>query len=451
MTTTETTSDLQADPIDELTAWLKENWDPDLTVAEWWERLGTSGWAAPMLPLDRYGRGLTRRDALRASRTIATFGALGPPGGLGLGLAAPTIAIHGTPEQVERYVRDIVTGQKAWCQLFSEPGAGSDLAGLSTRATRDGDVWIINGQKVWTSGGHRADLGMLLARTNPEAPKHQGITWFAFDMLQPAVEVRPLRQMTGAANFNEVFFTDAVVSDDARIGDLNNGWTVANTTLHYERSGMGAGGGGGGEGGRGGGFGAAPGTKSGHLSRRAGDFVERRSRRAAAPAAAPEQTATSSSPVDSFIKLARSYGKDKDPVVRQGLARLHTLRELARMNTERHRATLARGSDIPGIANFSKLMMADAVRLSRDLGLQIIGTRGTLHAYDEEGRMRLAEQAGGAEALGVTGQALGAQALPIFGGTDQIQRNIIGERALGLPKEPGDLSGVPFNQLPKNG
>ena len=195
---------------------------------------------------------------------------------------------------------------------------------------------------------------------------------------------------------------------------------------------------------------AAAGTLSGHLSRRVGDFVERRSRRAV-ESPPPEQAATGSSPVDSFIQLARSYGKDQDPVVRQGLARLHTLRELARMNTERHRATLARGSDIPGIANFSKLMMADIVRLTRDLGLQIIGTRGTLHAYDEEGRKRLAEQPGGQEALGVTGQALGAQGLPIFGGTDQIQRNIISERALGLPKEPGDLSQVPFNQLPKNG
>jgi alkylation response protein AidB-like acyl-CoA dehydrogenase len=451
MATTETTPELRSDdPIGELLGWLEENWDPDLTVAEWWERLGTAGWSAPMLPADRYGKGLTRRDAMRASQTIATFGALGAPGGLGLGLAAPTIATHGTDEQVERFVRDIVTGQKAWCQLFSEPGAGSDLAGLSTRATRDGDVWVINGQKVWTSGGHRADLGMLLARTNPDAPKHQGITWFAFNMLQPGVEVRPLRQMTGGANFNEVFFTDAVVSDADRIGDLNNGWTVANTTLHHERSGMGAGGGGGGGGGAMG-FGAAPGTLSGHLSRRAGDFVERRARRAATPSPRPERQARSSSPAEGFIKLAKTYGKEQDPVIRQGLAKLHTLRELARMNTERHRATVARGKDIAGIANFSKLMMADIVRLSRDLGLQIIGTRGTLHAYDEAGRKLLAEQEGGEEALGITGQALQAQALPIFGGTDQIQRNIVGERALGLPKEPGDLSSVPFNQLPRNG
>jgi alkylation response protein AidB-like acyl-CoA dehydrogenase len=442
MTILEQQPSQDADPIPELLGWLEENWDPELTVAEWWERLGLAGWSAPMLPPDRYGRGLSRRDALRVTRTIATFGALGPPGGLGLGLAAPTIATHGTPEQVERYVRDIVTGQKAWCQLFSEPGAGSDLAGLSTKAVRDGDVWLVNGQKVWTSGGHLADLGMLLARTNPEAPKHQGITWFALDMHQPGVEVRPLRQMTGGANFNEVFFTDAVVRDDARIGDLNNGWSVANTTLHYERSGMGAGA----DGPPGPGFSAMPGTVAGHLDRRVGDFV----RRSRPPAARSAVSARRASPVVAQIELARAFGKDTDPVIRQGLARLHSLRELSRMNTERHRAALASGSDIRGIANFSKLLMADIVRLTRDLGMRIVGTRGTLHAYPEQDRSLISGQAGGEAAMAVTSQALSAQALPIFGGTDQIQRNIIGERVLGLPKEPGDLSGIPFSELPKN-
>src|SRR5260221_9503898 len=165
------------DPIDELRDWLAANWDPDLTVAEWWERLGLAGWSQPLLPEGRYGRGVSRGDTIRAARTIAEFGALGGPLGLG-SLAAPTIATHGTGEQVERYVRDIVTGQRAWCQLFSEPGAGSDLAGLTTRAVRDGEEWVINGQKVWTSGGQIADFGMLLARTNPTAPKHQGISWF---------------------------------------------------------------------------------------------------------------------------------------------------------------------------------------------------------------------------------------------------------------------------------
>ncbi len=226
---------------DELRDWLEGSWDPDLTVGEWWERLGMSGWAAPLLPVDCYGRGLNRADAMCVARTIADFGALGAPMGMGIGLVAPTLLTHATREQLDRYLPDIVTGRRWWCQLFSEPGAGSDLAGLGTRAVRDGDVWVVNGQKVWTSGGHWADLGMLLARTEPAAPKHQGITWFALDMHQPGVEVRTLREMTGGAMFCEVFFTDAVVRDDARIGDVNNGWQVANTTLFHERAGMGAG------------------------------------------------------------------------------------------------------------------------------------------------------------------------------------------------------------------
>ena len=228
------------DLVAELRDWLAAHWDPDLTVGQWWDRLGTSGWAAPLLPVDCYGRGLNRSDALRVAQTIADFGALTAPVGMGIGLVSPTIATHGTREQIERYIPDAVSGRLGWCQLFSEPGAGSDLAGLSTRAVRDGDVWIVNGQKVWTSGGNVADLGMLLARTDPMVPKHQGISWFAFDMHQPGVEVRPLREMTGNTMFSEVFFTDAVVRDDARIGAVNNGWTVANTTLLHERSGMGA-------------------------------------------------------------------------------------------------------------------------------------------------------------------------------------------------------------------
>jgi alkylation response protein AidB-like acyl-CoA dehydrogenase len=203
------------DPVDEVNAWLEENWDPDLTVAEWWERLGTAGWSAPSLPENAYGKGLTRGDTVRVQQAIAAFGALGAPGGLGLLLAAPTIATHGTPEQIEEFVRPIVTGQKAWCQLFSEPGAGSDLAGITTRAIKDGEEWIITGQKVWTSGGQIADIGMLIARTDWDVPKHQGITYFGIDMHQDAVEIRPLKEMTGRAMFNEVFMTEARVPDSA--------------------------------------------------------------------------------------------------------------------------------------------------------------------------------------------------------------------------------------------
>jgi alkylation response protein AidB-like acyl-CoA dehydrogenase len=432
--------------VDELQSWLEENWDPDLTVGEWWERLGMSGWAAPLLPTDAYGRGLSRGEALAVQQTIAKFGALGAPIGLGLMLAAPTIATHGTREQIDRYVPDIVTGRRAWCQLFSEPGAGSDLAGLTTRAARDGDEWHVTGQKVWTSGGQVADVGMLLARTNSDVPKHQGITWFAIDMHQPGVEVRPLREMTGNAMFNEVFLTDAVVPDEARIGDTNNGWAVANTTLLWERAGMGAGG-------NAPARGMAmvyPGTVAGNLTRRAGDLV-------VAPRAAPSSRSTGSngdrrtaSAAKPFIDLARSVGRADEPAIRQDIARVHTLSEIARFNTERHKAVRAAGGDIPGIASFSKLNMANVVRLSRDLGMELLGARGMLHAYNDADREVLVAEAGGAAAIAITSQALGAQALPIYGGTDQIQRNIIGERTLGLPKEPGDLTTRPFSELPKN-
>src|SRR5207253_971549 len=262
----DTATRAQTDVLAELHNWLEENWDPDLTVGEWWERLGTSGWAVPTWPEEWFGKGLSREEGVRIQRAMSDFGALGAPAGLGLLLAGPTIYTHGSDEQKERYLRDIVTGQKAWCQLFSEPGAGSDLAGLTTRAVQDGEEYIVNGQKVWTSGGHWADLGMLLARTDADVPKHQGITYFALDMHQPGVEIRPLRELTGRAMFNEVFLTDVRVPNDAAIGGINNGWAVANTTLMFERSGLGAGGGGGS-------VSALPGTVGGDLARRAGDFL----------------------------------------------------------------------------------------------------------------------------------------------------------------------------------
>src|SRR3954454_12121548 len=273
MTMAEERETPRTDGTDELRAWLEQNWDPDLTVREWWERLAMAGWAAPMLPADCYGRGLSRGDALLVSSTIARFGALGAPMGMAIGLASPTITTHGTREQIERLIPPAVTGKVAYCQLFSEPGAGSDLAGLTTRAVRDVKVWHVDGQKVWTSGGQYADMGMLLARTNPEAPKHQGITWFAIDMRQPGVDIRPLKEMTGHAMFNEVFLSDAEVPDANRIGDVNNGWAAANTTLLHERSGMAARGGGGGGGDMFTARMARAGTIAGDLDKRAGEFV----------------------------------------------------------------------------------------------------------------------------------------------------------------------------------
>ncbi len=430
-------TDRHGDVVDELDTWLESNWDPDLSVGEWWELLGLAGWSAPSLPEHAYGRALSRNDAVRVAQAIAQFGALGAPGGLGLLLAAPTIATHGSQEQIDIYVRDIVTGQRGWCQLFSEPVAGSDLAGLQTRAIEDGDEWIVNGQKVWTSGGQIADLGMLIARTDSDVPKHQGITYFAIDMHQPGVETRPLRELTGRALFNEVFLSDARVRGDAMIGGRNKGWAVANTTLAFERAGLGSGGG------HAAGSTATPGTVVGDLGRRAGDFVSGKRGR-------PQGGAQFRGAGRMLIELARATGSLDDPLIRQDLMRLHTLAEIGRMSTLRLKAVKASGGDIAGIGNIGKLSMSDMMRLQRDLGLRLLGASGTLHAYDSASRESLDAATGQPMNAVVTEMALFAQAPPIYGGTDQIQKNIIGERVLGLPKEPNNDRTVPFVELPKN-
>ena len=436
-------ADTTAEPdaiLAELQTWLAQNWDPDLTVGEWWERLGLSGWAAPGLPTNAYGRGLSRNDSVRVQSAIAEYGALGAPGGLGLLLAAPTIATHGTQEQIDRYVRRIVTGVDAWCQLFSEPGAGSDLAGLTARAMRDGDEFIVNGQKVWTSLGHTADMGMLIARTDPDVPKHQGITWFAFDMHQPGVEVRGLKEMTGHAMFNEVFLTDARVALEAIIGDEGNGWAVTNTTLMNERAGLGSGGG------PGAASAVSPGSVADQLGARAGDFAPKQGGRKGGGGAIGMLGAMPKVLQD----LAASNGVIHDPTIRQDLARLYTMGELGRYNSLRVKAAKHAGRDIPGMPNISKLAMSDLMRLVRDLGLRIVGPAGMLHAYDGADKEAIEAATANPFLNMVTWVALWAQGPSIYGGTDQIQRNIIGERVLGLPKEPSNDKTLPFSELPKN-
>ncbi|MDP1821320.1 MAG: acyl-CoA dehydrogenase family protein [Acidimicrobiales bacterium] len=433
------------DAVAEVTAWLEENWDPELTVGEWWERLGLSGWAAPSLPTNAYGRGLNRNDSVAVQNAIADFGALGAPGGLGLLLAAPTIATHGTQEQIDLFVKDIVTGKKGWCQLFSEPGAGSDLAGLQSRAVKDGEEWVVTGQKVWTSAGQVADLGMLIARTDPDVPKHQGITYFAIDMHQKGIEIRPLVEMTGHAMFNEVFMEEAIVPDSALIGGLNNGWAVANTTLMNERAGLGSGGG------HAASSTATPGTVVNDLVKRAGDFVSSgkgKSKKGAGTAGGPGGLFAAGYKL--LVELAKGNGRIDDPTVRQDLMKLHTLNELGRFNSLRAKAAKAIGQDVPGLPNISKLSMSEIVRQQRDVGLRILGPYGTLHGYTNGAMAQLNEATGNPFTGMVTSMALFAQAPPIYGGTDQVQRNIIGERVLGLPKEANNDKTAAFKDLPKN-
>jgi alkylation response protein AidB-like acyl-CoA dehydrogenase len=407
---------------DELRSWLADAWDPGLTVGEWWERLADSGWAVPTWPAEWLGRDLPRELAPLVATELRDAGAIGPPAGLGMLLAGPTILVHGTDEQKRRYLRPIVTGQEGWCQLFSEPGAGSDLASLQTRAERDGDEWIINGQKVWTSGAQIADLGMLLVRSNPDAPKHQGISYVLFPMDQPGAEVRPLREMTGRALFSEVFFDDARAPDTAVLGGVDQGWAVANTTLLAERAGLGSGG-------SGAGGAAFPGRKGGMLEQPAGALAERAGRGGAV------QPSAFGRAFDVLRELAEKLGRRDDPMIRQRLVELYTLNELGRMTGLRVKAARASGRGPGPEANTAKLLMSRTARLVRDLGPAVLGPEGTIMGPETTG--------GGI----VQEMTLFAPAPSIYGGTDEIQKNIIGERILGLPKEPGPDKLTPFRDL----
>jgi alkylation response protein AidB-like acyl-CoA dehydrogenase len=400
----------------DVTAWLEEHWDPDLTVREWWALVGAAGWTAPHFPREWGGLGCSRRSVVAVRSAFHRFGAVMPPGGLGMLMAAPTICTHGTPEQVERLVPPVYDGSVAWCQLFSEPGSGSDLAGLTTRATRDGDHWIISGQKVWSSMAMEADYGMLLARTDFDVPKHAGISWFAFRLDQPGVTIRPLVEITGHALFNEVFFDDAVVDDTDLIGGVDNGWAVTQTTLMFERSGIGAGG-------IMSNFPPA-GPKGGFLDQRAGDAA-----RAEPPPASGKVLS-----VDELFELARTYGRDRDPLVRQKLARLVEYTRTGEWTAKRSVFELSQGRG-QGLANVGKLAQTRIAKLSTEVACDIAGAAATLWSPDgpRDGRY--------AEAL------VFSAASSIYGGTDQIQRNVIGERALGLPREPDANKGLSFREV----
>ncbi len=212
----------------EATEWFQQHWDPAMPLGDWWRLLADAGFAFPQWPERFGGRGLSGRDAKAVQEARRAVGAYGPPNGVATFLVAPTLLVMGTPEQQQRYLPGIVDGTTPWCQLFSEPTAGSDMASLGTRAVKDGDEWTVTGQKVWNSGAHYAKYGILIARTDPDAPKHRGVTYFLIDMTQPGVEVcTPLREMTGDAAFNEVFFDDARVHDSDRVGADGEGWRIA--------------------------------------------------------------------------------------------------------------------------------------------------------------------------------------------------------------------------------
>jgi alkylation response protein AidB-like acyl-CoA dehydrogenase len=403
--------------------WVDDNWDPDLTLGQWWQRLADSGYAHPSLPENAYGLGWSSAEAVRAMRVLAERQVVGPAPGLGYMLAAPTLADHGSKEQIDRYIPQILNGREAWCQLFSEPAAGSDLAGLQTKAELDGDEWAVTGQKVWTSQGHYADLGMLVARTDPELPKHQGMSYFAIPMHQEGVDVRPLKEMTGRTFFSEVFMDRARVHNDAMIGERGDGWRVANNTLLHERASIGVG--------SSGNILAAPGSVAAQLDRRVGEIVEA-SRKPKVGGHAP---GPGMKLYDRWTELARRLGRTDDPVLRQEIMELYTMLRLNRLNLQRARDKKQRTG---GEANIAKLYDAELHRRFRDVSLRIVGADGMLAGASSQTDPGIAEL------------ALHASAPSIYGGSDQIQRNIIGERVLGLPKEPGPAKDTPFTELPKN-
>jgi alkylation response protein AidB-like acyl-CoA dehydrogenase len=391
------------DMVAEAEAFLARHWSPDVDRGKWRELVVDERWAALRWPSEWYGRDLEDNVAEAVEAAFARAGAPGP-GQDKVNLWAGTLLAHGGDELKQRFLRPLLLDEVAMCLLYSEPGAGSDLAAIRTTAVRDGDEWVVDGQKVWTSGAHGADYGMLIARTDWDQPKHRGITFFWFPMRQDGVEVRPLRQATGDARFNEVFLTAARVPDSHRLGELNQGWWVLQTALAYERAVMGA--------------------------------TQRRSDGGGGGATA---AAHGRIPVPdvSLVGLARSVGKADDPVVRQQLADLHAMRTVNQWNGQRAKAVAEAGGSSP-LASLGKLAMSGILHFAGHLQGEILGMEGTL---DGEANPR---------ARDANYSQLNAYFTSIGGGTDQIQRNIIGERILGLPREPEIDRGTPFRDVTRS-
>jgi alkylation response protein AidB-like acyl-CoA dehydrogenase len=324
------------------------------------------------------------------------------PSSFFMALAGPTIVTHGNDEQKRRFLRPMFTGEERWCQLFSEPGAGSDFAGLGTRAVKDGDEWIVNGQKVWNTLAHLGDWGMLVARTDPEAPKHKGMTYFALDMRLPGVEVRPLRQITGEAEFNEVYMTDARVPDDCRIGAIGEGWRAALTTLMNERTAIGGGSGGG--------------RKSG--------------------------------PIGEALRIwAELPADEKTGARRERLMQLYTQSEAFRLTNVRAGQNAKAGNPGPE-GSIAKLALSNFNKVCTEFCVGLLGAHG-LVGYDYTFRRPEALSVDGMD-HGIRHSFLRARANSIEGGTTEIMKNILGEQMLGLPGEPRVDKDLPWSKVPRS-
>jgi len=376
----------------EVRQWLADNFDPTRDRGEWNSQVFDAGWAVPSWEPQWWGRGLTDAQSRIVAAEFADVGARGS-GRDRADLLACTLHDLGTDEQKNRLIPPSIRAETQWCLLYSEPGAGSDLAGLRTRADRDGDDWIVNGQKVWTSFAKTADYGLLVARTDWDVPKHKGISFFIFPMRQPGVEVRPIHQITGESEFNEVFITDARVPHANLVGEPGGGWAVLQLALAYERRLM------------------------GDLARTA------KSTRDLKPDA------------DSLIEMARAAGVLGDAHIRQEIARAESLATVNRWNTQRAKTTTDR-SEAATLMALGKIAMSRILHETARIQTEIVGPESMLTGSDNP--------VGDA----VTFRTLNAYFTSIGGGTDQIQRNIVGERILGLPKEPEPHRETAFRDLP---
>lgn len=386
----------------ECETWLQEAWDPELSLREWRERLVSSGWGRPSWPIEWFGRGLPASADAAVEDIIRQHGAIGlafTPGAL---LAGPTVLAHASDALKSRLLRPMLTGEDRWCQLFSEPDAGSDLASLTTRAVRDGDRFIVNGQKIWSSSANHAERGMLLARTGEKGSRHDGITFFALDMTQPGVDVRPIHQMNGHSSFNEVFLTDVEVIVDDVVGEVDAGWSVARTTLAHERRL----------------------NVSKHLAGRGAtgrpiDEARAEAKVAMAPYSWYPQR---SGRPDLLLATARDAGRLCDPTVRQEIAKVYTLARCAEWTAARARAGRAAGKAPGPEGSIGKLQGSAIAKASARTHSLIAGMSGLL-TEPTDGRPVVAEI------------LTSVPAISIAGGTDEIQKNILAERILGLPRD----------------
>jgi alkylation response protein AidB-like acyl-CoA dehydrogenase len=404
----------------EARAWLEANWNPDYGLVEWRNKLIESGWGSPHWPKEWHGRGLPVAFNAVVDDEFARVGAVSVARAGIRTLAAATILAHGNDYHKQKFLRRILTGEDTWCQLFSEPGSGSDMAAATTRADFKGNKWVINGQKVWTTSAHKADWALLLARTDWDKPKHKGLSYFLINMRQPGVNVQPLRQMNGYASFNQVFMTDAEIEPELQMGKTGEGWAIATTTLMHERRG-------------------ADGLRSWATgSGRKGRIYDDERAEVATTMEPYKWYPQRAGRVDLLVERAKATGKFNDPLVRQEIAKVLIMQKASEWTARRARAAQEQGQPQGPEGSLGKLISSNIARAAARAHTLITGSNAMLSGADAPLNGTIAEI------------LISVPASSIAGGTDEIQRNIISERVLQMPKEPSIDTDKPFRDVPRN-